>query len=348
MKILGLIASPLDPASRFRIMQYKKPFSLQNIFMSVKYFIPLRDKNPAPWMHRLKNITGINEWRTADFLKSFTRLPLLLKQNNFDIIWQNRLLLPYHIFFENNYKKPFVFDFDDAIWINEGEKEVVAAISKARMVFTGNEYLAEFAEKYNKNTLIIPTVIDTEILYPTYTLSEKFTIGWIGSKSNFPYLDIIKQTLYDFLSAHKDARLVIISTEKPTSFKFDNNQVIFYPWQPDKENEMINEFSVGIMPLPDNNYTKGKCSYKMLQYMACGKPVIVSPVGMNNKLLSESNIGFAAKTQEDWHKALMAIKTDTHLSQELGKNGTNLVNCNYSVKKYAPIIASYLTKISGK
>lgn len=345
MKILGLISSPTDPASRFRIMQYKKPLSMQNIQMSVKYFNPLRDKNPAPWMYRLRKITGINEWRTADFFKSFARLPLLAKQYNFDIIWQNRLLLPCHNFFENKYKKPFVFDYDDAIWLTEGENKVITAISKASMVFAGNEYLADFAQKYNTNIHIIPTVIDTEIMYPTYKFPDRFTIGWIGSRSNFAYLDLIKQTLYDFLSNHQDARLVIISTEMPPNYKFDNKQIIFHPWQPDNENGVINEFSVGIMPLPDNDLTKGKCSYKMLQYMACGKPVIVSPVGMNNKLLSESNIGFAANTREDWHRALIAVKNDYHLSQELGKNGRNLVECNYSLKKYVPLIASHLTKI---
>lgn len=347
MNILGLIASSVDPASRFRIIQYKEPLSKEKIELQLRFYTPLRDKDPTHLMRRLKRITGINEWRIANTLKSIARLPLIIQQFSFDIIWQNRLLLPYHRFFEKKYIKPFAFDYDDAIWLNEGEKQVAYAISKADVVFAGNEYLAGFGKKYNKNIHIIPTAVDTDILYPLNKPAGLFTIGWIGSRSNLPYLEIIRQPLLDFLTMNNDARLVIISTEKPLNFNFDNNRIIFQSWQPDKENEMINEFSVGIMPLTDDNYTRGKCSYKMLQYMACGKPVIVSPVGMNSKLLSESDIGFAATSKEDWLKALISVKNDPQLSEALGKNGTTLVESSYSVKKYAPVIAACFRKISG-
>ncbi|MEO5946847.1 MAG: glycosyltransferase [Chitinophagaceae bacterium] len=330
MKILGLITSPTDPASRARIMQYKNYFGEAGVELTPRFFSPFREADPAPWTYKLKKLTTINEWRTANIFKSLARLPLLIQQYNYDIIWQNRLVLPHHFFFENKFSKPLVFDFDDAIWLNEGEKQVKAAISRAAMVFVGNHYLAEYASKFNKNINIIPTTIDTIKLFPLNNESENFNIGWIGSESNFKYLEIIKPAVLDFLSKNNDSRFTIVSSTKPPQLNFDNNQVIFKQWSADKENELINEFSVGLMPLENNNWTKGKCSYKMLQYMACGKPVIVSPVGMNNQLLAAGDIGYAAVNQQDWFNAIAEIKNNKKAAMQNGNNGRELVERDYS------------------
>ncbi len=347
MKVLGLISSSTDPASRFRIIQYKEALAKENISLTPRYFSPPRDQDPLPWMYQFKKIAGINEWRTANTLKLVSRLPLLFQQFQYDIIWQNRLILPYYNFIEKKYKKPLIFDYDDAIWLNEGARQVKTTIAKAAMVFAGNEYLADFALKHNKNINIIPTTVDTGKLFPLNIISDNFTIGWIGSKSNTPYLDIIKPALLDFLAVSKNSRLIIVSSEKPSNFVFDNERIVFKNWYPEMENEIINQFTVGIMPLADNEYTRGKCSYKMLQYMACGKPVIVSPVGMNNKLLAEDTVGLAANTKEEWVNALTTVKNDISLSGILGTNGRKMVENNYSLNKYAPIISEHFRNISG-
>lgn len=345
MKILGLISSENDPASRTRIKQYKKEFASHNVSLSPRYFTPLRDDDPSKWMYRLRKITGVSEWRISNFFKTIGRLSLLQQQKKYDMVWENRLLLPHHSYLERKIKKPLVFDYDDAIWINEGEKQVQRVIAKSALVFAGNEYLAEYGSKFNKNIHIIPTTVDTESLYPQSKINETFTIGWIGTKCNFPFLEIIRQPIIDFLSQNFDSKFVVVSSEKPPQFKFDEKQVCFSTWSAENENSLINQFSIGVMPLPDNEYTRGKCSYKMLQYMACGKPVIVSPVGMNQKILSEDEVGFAATEEQQWLDLFLRLKNENTIRKSLGKNARMVVEEKYSIKKYAPIILEHFSKL---
>lgn len=300
MKVLGIITSPEDPSSRIRIVQYKKWFEQKGDQLDDIFFTPLKEDEPTTTATQLGKLTGINKWRIWNAYKQIARLPLLYKQYKYDVLWQSRLLIPENYKIEKFYRKPFVFDFDDAIWLNEGEDYVIKAIRKSDKVFAGTAYLAEYASKYNSSVVIIPTTVDTDINYPTDTTSEIFTIGWIGTPSNLPYLESIKDSLLKFIRINSDARLMIVSSICPSFFPFDNKQLVFRKWQADKENEMVNDFSIGIMPLPDNNWTRGKCGYKILQYMACNKPFIASPVGINASLIKKSFSGVSAETEPDW------------------------------------------------
>lgn len=345
MKVLGIISSLTDPSSRARILQYGSYLKKKEITVKPRWFSPHTYADPAPWAYRLNKITKINPWRFLSIHKTISRLPLLLQQYNYDLIWQNRLILPHQYFFEKKLIKPIVFDYDDAIWLGDGEKQVTQAIAKSAIIFTGNDYLADFAIKYNKNTFVIPSVIDTEKLFPLPKKDDFFTIGWIGTVTNFKFLELVKPAILDFLSLHKDAKFIVVSSEKPSQFNFDNHKIIFKQWTIERENELINEFSIGLMPLADTDFTRGKCSYKMLQYMACGKPAVVSPVGTNNKILAEKTVGLAANERQEWFNAFTLLKSDQYFYTVCSENGRKLVESNYSVKKYYPIIAEHFTKL---
>ncbi len=345
MKVLGLISSLTDPASRLRVMQYEPWFKKKEETLDYKFFKPLRDAEPAPWSHNLKKITGLNEWRSTNIIKSIGRVPLLFSQSGYDIIWQNRLLQLQHFFWEKKIRKPIVFDFDDAIWMYEGERQVIKKFEISEMLFAGNEYLADFAGKYNKNIFVVPTTIDTDKIFPLLKQTEHFTIGWIGTKSNFKYLEMIRRPLFDFLSHNYDARLMIVSSELPAFLNTGNEQIIFRQWAVETENELINEFSVGIMPLDDTEWTKGKCSFKLLQYLACAKPAIVSPVGMNNKILAEAEVGIAANCTEDWLNALLKVKNEPVLAQSLGTAGQKLIQEKYSCSLWTEKIINHMKTI---
>lgn len=345
MKVLGIITSPTEASARARILQYFNPLKEEGVQLTSKYYFPLRYSEPAKWANKLAKITGINPWRFVHLHKTVTRLPLLISQYKYDIIWQNKLIMPHHSFIERGLKKPLVFDFDDAVWINDKEAPVIKAIKKATAIFAGNDYLAEYAYKYNKNTYVIPSVIDTNVLYPLKNESEQFTIGWIGTITNFKYLEIAKPAIIKFLSLHKEARFIVVSSEPPPQFNFDNDKYIFKKWEASLENEYINTFSIGIMPLADNDFTKGKCSYKMLQYLACGKPVVVSPVGTNKKILNEAVIGIAANTTEDWFGAFSILKNNLNFKEKCAENGRKLVENYYSVLVTTPLIAGHFKKI---
>ena len=344
MKVLGIITSLTDPAARARILQYIPPLKEDDIDVTPRYFTPGPYSNPEKWAYKINKLTSINEWRLLDIQRKINRIPLFWEQYKYDLIWQNRLILQKNSFCERKISKPKIFDFDDAIWVYDGENNISEAISSSQKVIAGNEYLADFAKKYNENVFIIPSVINTEKLFPYKNKSEKFTIGWIGSVFNFQYLDIIKPAIESFLFKHSDSRLIIISSEPPPNFKFDNLRIIFKYWSDKYENEHINEFSIGLMPLANNEFTKGKCSYKMLQYMACGVPPIVSPVGMNNQILSKNIIGLSANNSEEWVSAFTKLKNDRDFYNTCSVNSRTLVEENYSLKKYAPIVSELLKK----
>jgi glycosyltransferase involved in cell wall biosynthesis len=349
MKVLGLISAPLDPASRVRIAQYEIPLEQYGIQLQTHYSLPLRDSDPPSYTKYVKRATGINEWRLSNAIKTISRYSLLIKQHRFNVIWQNRLILPHSAFFEKRWKKPLVFDFDDAVWLTEGRDELASALKTSEIVFAGNEYLADFATIHNKNVFIIPTTADTDRLVPG-PLPSKFTLGWIGTQSNFPYLDLIKPSINDFLSKHADARFMVVSSTKPTQFNFDEKQFLFREWSEISESDLINEFTVGLMPLPDNDWTKGKCGYKILQYMSCGRPVVVSPTGINNQLIIKSNAGLMAGSDTEWLDAFEQLKNEPLQNRQYADNGREFVLKHYSVKAYTPIIAAHLqslTKISS-
>jgi glycosyltransferase involved in cell wall biosynthesis len=345
MKVLGLITSLTDPSSRARILQYSDYMKKENIIIKSRYFSPHPHAEPSQWAYRLNKITKINPWRFSWIQKSISRMPLLWQQFNCDIIWQNKLVLPHQSFYERKFIKPIVFDYDDAIWLEDIEKNVAKVITKSAMVFAGNDYLADFALKHNQNTFIIPSVIDTEKLFPLAKNNNLFTIGWIGTVTNLKFLELVKPAILDFLLQNKDSRFMVVSSEKTGLFEFDNERIVFKQWSANKENELINEFSIGLMPLPDTDFTRGKCSYKMLQCMACGKPVVVSPVGTNYKILAEDIIGIGAIKKEDWFNAFTSLKNDLSFYNTCSENGRKLVENNYSVKKYYPVIAAHFKKL---
>ena len=273
-------------------------------------------------------------------------MPLLFQQSGYDIIWQNRLIQLQHLFWEKKLRKPVVFDFDDAIWLQEGEKQVQQKIARSQMIFAGNSYLADYAVRFNKNIRIVPSAVDTATLHPNGKINDRFTIGWIGTHQNQEYLNPVKELLIRFIRQNRDTRLIVVSDHPMGNIPFDGEQIIFRPWSALNENEQINEFTVGIMPLPDTAWSLGKCSYKMLQYMACAKPVLVSPVGKNRELLSEGNIGFGATHEKDWMEALQVLKDDSTLRNVLGKNGRKLAEEKYSVKTWTPLLLQYMEEFN--
>ena len=345
MKVLGIIAAQNDPSSRIRILQYKKWFSIRGEQLDTKIFTPLKEEEPSSASVKIANITGVNKWRIWNSFKEISRLPLLSKQYNYDVLWQLRLLIPENYSLEKFYRKPFVFDFDDAIWINEGEKHVIKAIKKSDKVFAGNTYLSDFASKYNSKVALIPTTVDTEKHFPINREQQFFTVGWIGTTSNFIYLEVIKDALLEFLRKNADAQLIIVSSVPPSFLPFDNKQIVFKKWQEDKENELVNEFSIGIMPLPDNEWTKGKCGYKLLQYMACNKPFIASPVGINALLIEKSESGLSAISENQWLSKLQDLKNDHSVYSSLSKNGRAFVEEHYSAKVWSNTIIEEMKQL---
>ena len=205
----------------------------------------------------------------------------------------------------------------------------------------GNPFLAEHIERYRRTIHIIPTAVDTD-RYRWAPLPDASTIGWSGTSGGFKFLYGIEGSLKRLLDTHRNARLVILSDAEPRFATLNPDRYSFVRWDRKTEPDILRTFSVGIMPLEDDLWSRGKCSYKMLLYMACGIPVVVSPIGMNNEVLARGDAGFAAKDADQWYEAVDALLTNKVLAGAMGRKGREIVERYYSLAIIAPKLAAVL------
>ena len=240
------------------------------------------------------------------------------------------------------YKKPFIYDFDDAIWLpnfSESNKrfhwvkwygKVKHIIKWADQVVVGNDYLKAYSKQYNDKVSIIPTTIDMvnhHNLETDYTVTKP-VIGWTGTHTTVYYLDALIP-VFKKLEEEFDFELQVISNQAP---EFELKSLRFIPWKKETEIEDLVQFSIGIMPLHDDEWAKGKCGFKALQYMSLGIPSVISPVGVNPVIIQDGQNGFLAEDQEAFYQKLKSLLQDHLLRKEVGQKGKETVLNRYSVE----------------
>ena len=240
------------------------------------------------------------------------------------------------------YRKPIIYDFDDAIWLQPEKKpsrifKWIKSYSKvgkicrwAHIVVTGNQYLAAYARKFTERVKVIPTVVDTEKKSTPGSLSpnKKTVIGWTGSHSTLLYLQHLEPLLTRLQNKY-DFELMVIANKPP---QFQELNFHFIPWSEEAEVKELNKIDIGIMPLPDDEWTKGKCGFKAIQYMALQKPAVASAVGVNSEIIDSGVNGFVCRTEREWEEALEMLLKDERLRQEMGKAGRKKIVEQYSTR----------------
>ncbi|MFN3330135.1 MAG: glycosyltransferase family 4 protein, partial [Pyrinomonadaceae bacterium] len=257
---------------------------------------------------------------------------------------------------------PMVFDFDDAIFVPykspangylsylKFPQKTATICSFSSHVIAGNEYLASYAKRFNRNVTIIPTTIDTEKYKPVEKAENKevLTIGWSGSLSTVQHLDTIREVFKELAKTER-FRLRVIGTG---SYKIDGVDVEAMVWRADSEIADLEKIDIGVMPLPDDEWSRGKCGLKALQYMALGIPTICSPVGVNTKIIQDGENGFLASSKEEWVEKLKKLLHSYELRKRFGLAGRKTVEENYSAKVQAPrvfeIFKSVVENTSGR
>lgn len=282
----------------------------------------------------------------ATFRGLIRRYALLFTAFKYDRIFIHRELYPLgpqivEFVLAKVYKKKIIYDFDDAVWLpNYAANNAKFAFIKsyghvkklckyAYKLSVGNDYLADFGRQYNKNVVVNPTTIDTENYHNQIKNqdSKEFVIGWTGTHSTLRYLTEMVP-LFKRLEQEFEFKLVIISDKDP---EFDLDSLVFVKWQKETEIEDLLRFNIGLMPLVDDKWANGKCGFKALQYMSLGIPAIVSPVGVNTKIVDHEVNGYVCDTIEEWENTLRLVLSDKKKVKEVAKNSRRKIIDNYSV-----------------
>ncbi len=275
------------------------------------------------------------------------RLKDLKQANNFDIIFvQREAFMTGSTFFEKRFagsKAKLVYDFDDSIWIMDtsdankkwewmkSTKKTGEIISVSDMVFAGNKYLLDYAQKFNNNVKIIHTTIDTVIFQrgQAYKNNEKICIGWSGSITTIKHFQEASNILKKIKQKYGDK--VYFKVMGDDTYENKELNIKGIPWTSATEIDIISSFDIGIMPLPDDQWVKGKCGLKGLSYMALEVPTIMSAVGVNPEIISDGENGFLAATEEEWINKISLLIESFDLRKKLGANGRKTVVDRYSI-----------------
>ena len=286
------------------------------------------------------------------------RMSLLKTVRDYDLVYifREAALLGPPIFERLIYQSgvPIVFDFDDAIFVSykspsNGYLSYLKFAGKTKTncriashVMVGNPYLAAYARRVNDNVTIIPTTIDTSKYKPLKKDGSKgLVIGWTGSYSTVQHLDTLREALAR-LARQVDFRLRVIGTP---SYEIPGVEIEAMNWRSETELDDLSEIDIGIMPLPDDNWSKGKCGLKALQFMALGIPTVCSPVGVNTDIIQDNVNGLIASSNDEWVEKLTMLLHSAELRDRLGKEGRRTVEEKYSAVSQAPRVYEVLKSV---
>ncbi len=338
--------SRLGCTSRLRFMQYLPYFKLQGLDVSV---LPLLGDD------YLTGLFSRNRRSFGPVLRAyFARLKDLKSIRGYDLLWIEKELFPWLPAWVEQLlvlgKIPYVVDYDDAIFhrydlhgnplvrVSLGKK-IDMIMRRAALVIAGNEYLAERARRSGAQRVeVIPTVIDLERYYLNGNCqAQVFTIGWIGSPKTAKYLALLQPALAAVCTGEQ-AKLLLVGSG-PLHLNGVNIEI--RRWSEETEVADILNFDVGIMPLMDEPFEQGKCGYKLIQYMACSKPVVASPVGVNRMIVEHGVNGYLAESQADWVNALNLLRVQERRTR-MGLWGRKKVEEHYCLQVTAPHLVRML------
>jgi glycosyltransferase involved in cell wall biosynthesis len=356
-KIIFLTPYPFDtaPGQRFRYEQYLNILKEQGYKIQISSFL---SESAYRLLYKpgktIQKFLGV----VAGIIRRFATLPIIATA---DFVFVFREVCPvgpplFEWIIAKILRKKIIYDFDDAIWMTDvlcesfftrmiRWRRKVSCISRwSYKVSCGNDYLCNYARQFNQHVVLNPTTIETELLHnPSIykkELSTHVTIGWTGSHSTLKYLAEIEEVLRDIEQNIPAIKILIIANQKP---QLALRTAEFIPWQKQTEAVDLLKIDIGIMPLPDDEWTKGKCGFKALQYMAMGIPAVVSPIGVNSIIIDHGKNGFLAKTKENWLNYLSQLISDVELRKTMGKYGREKVIRHYSVRSNSSNFLSLFT-----
>jgi len=343
LRVLALARTGLrGPSTRYRIAQYR--VELLRLGVEVE-LAPLFDEawfrileaRPAPWRALLK--AGYSLVRLGARVAQARRAD----RGDHDLVLIEQQLFPYLPWALERWlwprRKPVLLEFDDAIWLTWAHAaKLAAACARADAVLAGNEFLAAFARRSARRVEVVPTTIDLSrypVAPPPPAAGRALRLGWIGLRYNLAYLSPLAGPLRRLAAQGVALELRVISSGAPLGREWDGLPLVQRPWSEAGEVAEMQACDVGLMPLPDDNWARGKCGLKLLQFMAAGRPVVASPVGVNRELLRHGENGLLAADAAGWEDALRRLAGDPGLRARLGAAGRRTVESGYSLSGWA-------------
>jgi len=343
----------INPATRYRFLQYlpyleSHGFNVETLplFPDAYYGLPKIESK----YKRIALKAGIT---IPSFIRRLADLPKVRKA---DLVVIENQLFPYEQGFLETllsvFKKKTIIEFDDAIYLTRFHRsKLLKTLKKIDRVIVGNSNLASFASLSNKNVSVVPTVIDMD-RYAKPDMSEKrvitdkspLVIGWVGLPSTLPYLREIHGALKQ-IAAEFPVELRIICS---TSIEMEGVPTKFVQWSEQQEAIELTKLDVGVMPLNDDEWARGKCGAKLLQYMAASRLAIASPVGVNSEIVDHMRDGLLASSEKDWYSLLKMVCENPEMITSCGLAARKKVEQEYSLQVWAPRVAAiYRDVING-
>lgn len=353
MKILFLVPNPIGtiPGQRFRFEHYLPFLSKEGVYYKVCPFVYWR-------FHKILYKKGQIIKKCLYTLLGFSyRILNLFQSCRYDLVYVYREITPLGppIFETLLYfmGKPIIYDFDDAIYLPASSKvnkfisflkfpqKTKYIIKLSRLVLAGNKTLKDYSLRFNKNVAVLPTVIDTDLYQPKINQNkDTVCLGWSGSLTTIPHLGLIKEVLKKIYLKYKVDIKIIGSKD----FFITGVKIFAQDWKLDSELKDLRKIDIGLMPLPDDEWGKGKCGLKALQYMALSIPAVCSPVGVNSEIIDDGINGFLCRNEEEWVEKLSLLINNRELCNRIGLEGRRTVERRYSVKVNAPFFLDILKK----
>lgn len=355
MKVLFWVPYPTEgPSNRFRVEQYLPYLKERGIVYSLRPF----------WGSRVYKILyehGHYLKKTYYFIKGIVgRIKDVMNLRDYDLVFVHREACSIGgAFFEKiaSARKPMIYDFDDSVFLPtyssanriarllKMPRKIAQIVRMSCSVIAGNNYLRGYAAQYNGNVAVLPTPIDTNRYSPARNAAgdkHKVVIGWIGSYTNNQYLGIVRNALLELVRKYGSSIEVrLIGCRRDF---LNAPGVTCRNWSLSSEISDLQGFDIGIMPIWDDDWTRGKCAFKIVQYMSVGASVVASPVGLNKEIVRDGVNGFLAADEKEWLEKLCLLIDNPAIRQRFALEGRATIEREYSLKVMAPKFISILEK----
>lgn len=358
IRVLFVVPHPIEgPSSRFRVYQFLPYLEAHGVQATVR---PLISSALAPIVYAPGRLTAKFAITAA---AAGRRLLDVAGAGRFDLAYVLREAFPFGPpCIEWALKRRvgrLIFDFDDAIYLpslayqNPLDRlrdfsKTATIIRSADHVVAGSRFLRDYAVRFapSDRVSVLPTVVDTDVFRPepVSKAGSTLTIGWIGTPRGSSYLRDLRGVMATLAARHPQVRFVFIGAEP---FEPEGLPISFRPWQLGTEVEDIRGFDIGIMPLTDDEETRGKCGFKLIEYMSLGIPTVSSPVGANLDIVEDNRSGFFASTPDQWIGALNALVEDAGLRRRFASAGLSRVEESYSLASVAPRLLALIRTVVG-